>query len=379
MKNTILIIGSIPPPFHGTNVFFENILKSSLNEQFKIKLMDIGEKRNDLSNFGKLDYYNIYYAIKNQFMLIHELIFFNPELIYICPSQGLAYFRDGFFILIAKAFGKINVEHLHGSNFMDFYYKSNLFTRWFIDFTQSKVDFSIVLSNSLQYNFTKWLDKKKIFVLPNGLQDYFKKNNYLKKKDGIKLLYLGNLYKFKGFLTVVECFGKICKKYSNLRLAIAGHWGNDSFMHMKENEIRNEYNRLLDIYELKSKIDFIGPVYGNKKHSLLSNSDIFIYPTYYDGFPYVILEAMSAGLPVITSKNVGGIDDMIINYKTGILTEKQNQEEIISSIEYLILNEDKRVEMGRHGRKRFLEEYTIDKHLEKLKEIFFSLLLIVHC
>lgn len=368
----ILFIGSLPPPHHGTNVFFQYIFESKLSEYFDLHLLDIKEKRTDFSNLGKIDFYNVYYSLKNIAQLFILMISYKPDIIYLCPSQGLGYIRDGLFILTAKLFSRNKViEHLHGSNFLEFYKKSSFFLKKFIDITQYKVDLAIVLGEKLKHNFTKWLPMSKIKCLPNGIPDlYFPV--FSDDNSTINILFLGNLFKFKGFLTAVEAFGKVSSNLSSIFLNIAGNWGNDSFMKVKKADIKNEFERLISTYNIHDRVKLYGPVLGERKKQLLESSQIFLYPTSLDGLPYVLLEAMSAGLPIISSRHVGVIEDVVIDGTTGILTETQDIDEITNALTLLITNNELRRNMSVEARKRFENLYILNKHIENLKEILLN-------
>lgn len=110
-----------------------------------------------------------------------------------------------------------------------------------------------------------------------------------------------------------------------------------------------------------------GSKYGNEKESFFQNADIFIFPTFYHNecFPLVLLEAMQHGLPCIAS-NEGGIPDIVEDGVTGFVIEKQNVQVLASKIERLFEDSGLRHRMGVAGRKRFKEEFTMEKFEDRL-------------
>ena len=78
---------------------------------------------------------------------------------------------------------------------------------------------------------------------------------------------------------------------------------------------------------------------------------------------------MQCGLPIISTKNCGAIEETVIDGYNGILVEKKNVEQLIEAIERLINDSELRRRMGKNSRKLYEENYTPEKHLEKFKEI----------
>ena len=129
-----------------------------------------------------------------------------------------------------------------------------------------------------------------------------------------------------------------------------------------------QYAKDLGIYD---RIEFLG-----ERHdvaTLLSESDIFLLISNWEGFPYSILEAMRAELPVIAS-NVGGASESVLNEKTGFLIERGNTSELIQQLEYLMTHSDVCKKMGREGRKRYIDKFTFDAMYLKTKSLYESLI-----
>ncbi|MCS7232291.1 MAG: glycosyltransferase, partial [Elusimicrobiota bacterium] len=200
MKLNLLIIASFPPPYHGASIYVKKLREALLRDgEFEIYVIDTSDHRDDINNLGKLDFLNIYSALKSIFKLVITLLKNKIDVVYIPISQNaLAYFRDAIFILISKLFGSKVVVHLHGSYFRDFYDKSPKFYKKIIDISIKKVDGAIVLGEKLRYIFQKWLPDKKIYVLPNFIKWNFEITRDLKTKFNhadkpVVISYLGNL------------------------------------------------------------------------------------------------------------------------------------------------------------------------------------------
>jgi len=356
----ILLIGAIPPPFHGVTIYNKILLDSKISDFFSVNHLDISDHRN-LDNLGKIDIINIFLSFKNFFSLFKSLLKYKPHLVYLPISQNVAFLRDGIFILVIKLFSKSKIiVHLHGSYFKNCYDKSNFIFKKFVDYTLPRVDSAIVYSRSLKHIISKWVNN--IEFVPIGTT--FKTSISNRNNKEIITGYIGSLTRSKGIEDLVKAANIVLKKYRNIKFKIAGSW------RKQEEEIKNKILCFIDENKIDNDIELLGFIPDDSKERFLVNTDIFVFPSWNEGQPLAILEAMAAGCPVIAMKDVGAIPDTVIDGKTGILVEKQSPEEIAEAIIFLIENPDIRVKMGLTARKRFNENYTIDKNIDNMIKIF---------
>jgi hypothetical protein len=124
--------------------------------------------------------------------------------------------------------------------------------------------------------------------------------------------------------------------------------------------------------KISDSVFYLGKRYGNEKHDVFLNADIFILPTLNETFGLVNLEAMMYGLPIITTDE-GGIPDVVENNNTGFIIEKENSKLLVEKIEFLIKNESLRNELGQNGREKLLSKYTLAHFENNLSNILTSL------
>ena len=376
MNKKILFVGSFPPPFHGSSVYFQNLINHPvLNSKFEVITLNTGDPRHDLDNLGKLDYINAKTAIKNLFEFYKICKEKKPDLVYINTPQGIAYVREGFFILISKIFFNLKIiQHLHGSEFLNFYGRAGMFMKYFVNLTQKKIEYSIVLSDNIKYIFKRWQKPENIFSVPNGIRPEV---NYKSRNiDGRLpvLFFFSNLLKFKGLMLTLEVLEIIKKDYPGIMLNIAGGWGYDWYYELHQDKVKDEFYKIIEEKKLKDNIVFKGPVDDKRKSDLLEESDILIYPTQMYGFPIVILEAMSAGCPVITAKMVGAIPEVVMNGETGFLISDYNSERYAEALKKIIESPELFSRMSVKSRKRFDEKYTLEKNVENISSTFDKIL-----
>ncbi|HMS64856.1 MAG TPA: glycosyltransferase family 4 protein [Ignavibacteria bacterium] len=370
IKKRIIMIGSLPPPYHGSNVYFHNLLNSELKDNFDISHLDISDHRN-LDNLSKLDLTNVYLALKNLIMLFVLIKKIKPELIYIpIASNFLPYLRDGLFILLSSYFSKAGIViHLHEGNFFRkvFYYESGYFNKKFIEYSLSKVNTAIVYTEALKSNFEGFV--KNIVAFPNGLKtETITDRNIIKQRssENIQINFMGNFFESKGVLEIIKAAAIVTEKRKDVTFNLAGTWLKN------EEKTRLKAEDLIKENQLGSVVKFRGILTGKEKNKFMEETDIFLFPTWYpyEGCPMVILDVMSFGKPVISTKDTGAIPEMVIDGETGILTEPKNVEQIAKAILKLIDNIELMIQMGKTGRERFEKLFTMEINTENIINTF---------
>ena len=179
-----------------------------------------------------------------------------------------------------------------------------------------------------------------------------------KKKEPIEILNIGRLAYPKRPDLIVKAFGALpaeLKKKAHLKIAGSGPY-------------LKELNALINKLNLNESVSLSGEIDHQRILGMLPKADIFILITKHEGLPLTVLEAMSAGLPVIASR-VGGIPEEI-DAECGILIENNTEEKIAKALRRLIENPALRMAMGLSGRKRIEEKFSLNKFLSETEKIY---------
>lgn len=371
MKKSILLFGSYPPPYHGSSIYLRDLTELLIKDgEFDVIRINCSSKNKGLTELGSWTFTNAYNALIAIIRLILKLIFKKIDIVYIPIAQNKnAFFRDGIAIILSKVFGKKVLIHLHGSYFKEFYDKSGFLCKKFIDLSMKSCEGAIVLGKNLKYIFENWFDDSKIFVLTNFVPNRGFKKNINNEKNPINVIYLSNILKSKGIFELLEAFKIIKHSFNNTSLIIVGKIIKDPFFMMTADETKREFNKMLKNLD---NVEYVGAISDvEKKMNILINSDIFVLPSWYpvEGQPLSIIEAMSCGLPIISTKNVGAIEEVVTDGFNGILVEKKNVEQLAKAIETLIIDKEKRIKMGKNSYQKYLEHHTPEQHIRKFKEI----------
>lgn len=361
-KKKTLIVGPLPPPYHGVAVMIKWLvdgLRKSNGFDF-VHLNTQDPKKN--KNFGKFTPRNSWFALKNIFRLFKYLIKEEIGTVYVPISQDFwGFARDSSFVLISGfLFRRKVVIHLHGGYFKTFYQNGSRLRKRYIKFVFNYVRRGIVLGHCLRYVLEDVLPEDKIDVVYNGIDvRLFDEIESWKKENGkFRILFAGVLDETKGFFDLIKAVPMVASYYSNIQVFIAGRW--------QDNSLKNRVTTYIRENNLEEKIRFMGVVAGEEKIRLFKTSDLFVLPTYYflgEGQPVVILEAMAAGLPVITTDK-GSIKEMITHRKNGFIISPRSPHEIAEKIAVLIENKNLREKMGEKNHRRVKEEFTLDQYID---------------
>ena len=167
------------------------------------------------------------------------------------------------------------------------------------------------------------------------------------KIDDLAILSVGRLYARKGLFTLIESMPAVVKRFKNAKFIISGKGQSD--------EMRKLIN-YADKIGVKDSIIFTGYYPDKKLPKLYQAADVFAFSTFYEHHPFAVLEALSTGLPVVTT-NVGGIPETIESGKNGFLVEPFNPKQFADRILYLLEHPAEASEMGSLARKTILERF----------------------
>lgn len=360
MKSKVLFIIHMPPPIHGASMVGKYIHDSIvINEVFECHYINLSTA-NNLTDIGRISLRKVWKyvrLIRDIFIAVKTI---KPQLVYITPNAcGGAFYKDFLIVEMLKMMRCKIVAHYHNkgvSTNQDRVIDNVLYKKFFKGI---KV---ILLSRLLYSDIRKYVDSRDVLFCPNGIPETeINDTSILERENSIpNILFLSNLLESKGVFILLDAL-RILKEqgYSFICYFVGGETTEIDFSRFKlEVEKRGLNNTAI----------YLGTKYGAKKNKILDHSDIFVFPTYNDCFPVVLLEAMQQKLPCI-STDEGGIPDIIDDGKTGFIVEKKNVEQLADKISYLIGHPDLCKEMGENGYKKFQNKYTLSIFEDRMKNI----------
>lgn len=277
------------------------------------------------------------------------------EIVHVHGASNASFWRKRIFIYIAKSFGKKIVYHMHGGGFETFTHKHEYAVRKLV----SRCDAIIALSDYWKFFFEKELGCNHVEIIKNVISA--PQNSHHSTTNRFTLLFLGLLGQNKGIYDLLSVIADNKDIFNGkLRLCIGGN-----------GEVEKVKN-LIKSYGISDMVEYEGWVSGDKKTDLLNYADAYILPSYKEGLPISILEAMSYALPIISTP-VGGIPEIVKDGVNGYLVTPGNKEEIGQAIKLLMDNVEKRREMG------WVSQHLVKEHLpiyveKQLCELYKSIL-----
>ena len=252
----------------------------------------------------------------------------------------------------------VNINTLIDEMIVEEYKSLNGIKKYIFYCLVSRFSKGIVLSNSLKYNLTPFIDESKIFCLPNFAQDYLYKEEKILVDEELRIFYLSNLMKEKGIICLLKALKNLERSNIKYKAKIAGNI---------DEKFSNEILKLINELE---HTDYLGVVYGEAKKNLLAWGNIFVLPTFYkmEGQPISILEAMATKNVVVTT-NHAGILDIFKDKVNGFLVQKNNIKSIQDILTYIAQNKSEIKKIATYNKGYFLENFTVNSFKENFIKI----------
>lgn len=360
MKN-ILFILHLPPPVHGSSIVGQSIKNSSLiNNSFDCRYINLLASRS-ITETGKLSIQKIFRFAKVWFTLLEEIIKKKPDACYLAlTTTGAAFYKDVLLVGLLRLFCVKRVYHLHNKGIIKSQKKK--INRLLYRFVLKNADV-ILLSNQLYMDIESFVPVSRVYICPNGITNSV--NDYESRlrpdRKSVKILFLSNLIESKGVFVLLNACSILKHKGIDFECDFIGAEGDLNVA---------QFNEKLNQLGIEKQVKYLGKKFGEEKQKAFAEADIFAFPTYYSNecFPLVLLEAMSAGLPIISTFE-GGIPDIVEDGTTGYLVNQKNVEVLAEKLEILIKNSELRQQMGKAGRKKYENEFTLDIFELCLKKI----------
>jgi len=180
--------------------------------------------------------------------------------------------------------------------------------------------------------------------------------------DNILVLTIMQVIPEKGAEEFVQAAVSLCQKKTNVSFAVVGVGSDDAYI--------EKLRGITDPF--KDRVLFVG--YRRDIADILNDTDIFVLPSWREGLPRVVIEAMACGVPVVGT-DVEGTNEAVVHDETGLLVPARNVDKLTKSIERLIDDQRLREQFGKNGSKMAHGFFGIEKHVKKLEKLYKELML----
>lgn len=260
----------------------------------------------------------IYWLPWDLLKFIFRLVTFRPDVVMVNPSLGTsALKRDFIFIKIARILRFKTVAFIHG---FDLEYARQINKKWVTDnLNQTKLIF--VLAQDFRRKLLDWGITTPIVLTTTKVNDKLLEDFNVNIRTGeIKnILFLSRIEKAKGIYEAIRAYEILKKRFPQLSMSVVG---DGSELHaVKEYVARNKID----------DIHFTGSLSGQALINEFVKGNLYLFPSYGEGMPTSVLEAMAFGLPVFT-RRVGGLNDFFENGKMGYITDSLNPSDFANAM-----------------------------------------------
>ncbi len=350
-KLEVLIIGpgSSKSESGGVVSVIENLIE---NLDSKYKITRIITMR-PVGIFNRLILY-----VNSFYLIFKSKLNKNNKIAHMHMASRFSFYRKSLIVLVLKVLQIPSILHLHGAEFHIFFSEeSSLIKKKYIKWIFGLSNKVILLTHSWDEWYKNSICEKNSTVIYNGTGNYYHKASIpIEQRDNI-VLFLGRLGKRKGIYDLLNAFKDVLSKIPNAQLKIGG-----------DGEV-DLCKKLAKELNISSNVSFLGWVGEEEKGKLLNEAKIYILPSYNEGLPMGVLEAMSAGIGIITTP-VGGIPEAIENNKNGILVKEGSVEEIADAIISILSDSDKNTTLGLEAKKTYHEKFEIKKVAIQVERIY---------
>jgi glycosyltransferase involved in cell wall biosynthesis len=263
------------------------------------------------------------------------------DVVHLHVSEKGSVARKTLLIIMARAFQKPVVLHAHGCEFHVFFdglpTLGKKVIAWF--FRQSSCVITLSESWKRYYTTNCHLRSDQVIVLHNPVELPDELPSRLQSHP-TKLVFLGRIGKRKGAFDLIGAFAQLPAEFQQkATLTMAG-----------DGEVE-QAEAMAASLGISDRVRFLGWINPDQRNQLLAESDVFFLPSYNEGLPVAMLEAMSWGLPVVVTP-VGGVTDIVTHGKNGLLINPGNVSQLSQAMQMLIEKEPVRLRMGMNARQR---------------------------
>jgi glycosyltransferase involved in cell wall biosynthesis len=296
-------------------------------------------------------------------LFLFQIIKRKPRIAHVHFASRASFYRKSLFVLMANLFKIKVVLHAHGAEFNKFYdIESNYSHKLYIRYILNSADDLLVLGEWWKDFYSSIYVYKTPKITYNSIaisSPSPKKDN--ENSNELIILSLGRLGERKGTYDLINAYESIEERFPQVSLWLVG-----------DGEVE-KVKLLLTEKSWGDKVKVLGWLAGNSLLNTFTSADIFVLPSYNEGLPMAILEAMSKSLPIVATP-VGGIPDAVVNGKNGFLVAPGDINGLRDAIITLITDKELRQQMGQNSYQVVQEKFEVKVIINQLNNLYLELM-----
>ena len=358
-KIKVVILSPSRQAASGVTTHANMLFASALAGDFELLHFQVGSEGRRENGLQRLVRY-VWSPIELALLIVRT----RPDVVHLNTSiNDKAYWRDFVFLVIAEMLGCKVVNQIHGGVLPSMFTHNSVIKRRLFRCFIACSDVIVLISKEAHQAYSKFTPETRLMYIPNAIEhvglmgDIFP----IDAQQPLRLIYIGRLTYEKGLFEALEAIAKLLAQARKLSFQIVGSGE-------AERDLRERVKRL----GIEEHVQFLGPIFGEAKNLLWKQADVFVFPTYSEGLPYSMLEAMAAGTPPITCP-VGAIPDVLEDGVNGLFVPPRDIDAIARAITQMDDHRNQLQSMAAAGRRCISAHYTTERLAQDFHYLYSSL------
>lgn len=349
----VLQVGPLPPPVGGMGTVIENLYQA-LQPACAMRVLN---NRKTTAPDRRLAQ-----AIAAQLRLLgrllREIVSWRPDIVHIHTCSRFTFWRNGIDVALARLLRRRVVLHIHGAEFATFLASLSPLraraARWIL----ARCHRVVVLGQDWKRLLDAWTAPDRVVVVPNGVpvEDLRERE----RDAPFTIVCLANYERRKGQRDLIDAVAQL-RTERPVRLALLGFESEAG----QRQALLEQATRL----GLDPQVEIPGPVMGADKDVWWRRASCFCLPSYDEGLPMAMLEAMAHGLPVVVTK-VGAIPEAVEHARDGLLYEAGDVPALSAHLQALLDHPELARTLGSAGRERVIERFSLARSADRLLNLY---------
>lgn len=282
----------------------------------------------------------------------------DAPLVHVHLSSRASFWRKSVVCLLARLAGRPYLLHVHGSEFAEFYEECSPRARRVVRAVLARSALVLALSEAWRKTLQEISPRARLEVLMNAVPLPPLDEVQHRNEHRPTLLFLGEVARHKGVLELARSFSRTAPLFPQLQLVYGG-----------TGRAIDEVRELTAQLELGDRVEFTGWLEAQRKRAQFAAATIFVLPSYVEGMPMALLEAMSWGLPTIATA-VGGVPEIITHEVNGLLVAPGDVAALAAAIARLMSDPQLRQRLGSAARETIATGFSLDAAIGRLLGIY---------
>ncbi|MFW6079407.1 MAG: glycosyltransferase family 4 protein [Gemmatimonadota bacterium] len=378
----LLLIGPLPPPFAGPEIGTKTLLESGLRRRWRIDHLNTTIRRSNAEK-GRVGPALLTGWARFCAGLARRLARRPERVLYLATAaNATGWVRDATFLVLAKlVFRRPVVMQFRGGHFRTAFGEAPRPVRAALGALLRRADRMLVQAERLRAEFEGILPPDRVDVLPNGVDvERLQSVERTPSEEG-RVLFIGHLSVAKGYRDLLLAAPEVLRRRPSTRFRIVGtpiarernvRVDPRTGRRVEDADPRDVFASAIEDAGLAERFEFAGgEVRGRRKLRMLRDADVFVLPSYSEGFSMALLEAMAAGVAVVTTP-VGAAPELVRDGWNGYLVEPGDVEALADRIARLLGDEGARRRMGERNARLARERFDVRHQVERLDAILRS-------